>query len=45
MQDLAQAFFDHLRPFIKVAIGKMSWLKGVVDFLEELVHVIRNVRP
>ena len=24
MQDLAQAFFDHLRPFIKVAIGKMS---------------------
>ena len=45
MQDLAQAFFDHLGPFIKVAIEKMSSLKGVLDVLEELVHVIRNVRP
>ena len=45
MQDLAQAFFDHLGPFIKVAIEKVSSLKGVLDVLEELVHVIRNVRP
>ena len=45
MQDLAQAFFDHLGPFIKVAIEKMSSLKGVLDVFEELVHVIRNVRP
>ena len=45
MQDLAQAFFHHLGPFIKVAIEKVSSLKGVLDVLEELVHVIRNVRP
>ena len=45
LQDLDQAFFDHLGPFMRVAIRhQSSSLDGVLELLKELQHVLRNVR-
>ncbi|KAJ7375951.1 hypothetical protein OS493_037866 [Desmophyllum pertusum] len=44
LQDLDQAFFDQLLPFVKVAIQVSTSGEDVLELLKELVHVVRNIR-
>ena len=44
LKDVDQAFFNHLLPFVEVAIDNSSSLENVLEVLKELVHVLRHVR-
>ena len=43
-QDLDQAFFEHLVPSVKVATQESASLEDVLEYLKELVEVLRSVR-
>ena len=44
LQDVNQEFFNHLIPFVEVAIQRCMTVKDVLEILKELVQVLRNIR-